>query len=152
MRSLKRCFRDPITEIFDAARYLDAAVSAHLQGEHEVASKLFSLANNQKVRSWLESIWGKGSPYVTIRKLSPVEPPSRVDARMPTAAQIAELHSIVVSVVSQLSELRREKQLYDYILMLLLGGVQILRNTQHFKRSGHSMITLCRTLVAAQTS
>lgn len=92
MRSLKRCFRDPITEIFDAARYLDAAVSAHLQGEHEVASKLFSLANNQKVRSWLESIWGKGSPYVTIRKLSPVEPPSRVDARMPTAAQIAELH------------------------------------------------------------
>lgn len=89
---MKRCFREPIAEIFDAARYLDAAVSAHLQGEQEIAARLFTLANSQEVRSWLESVWGKGSPYVRITKLPPVEPHSRVVARMPTAVQIAELH------------------------------------------------------------
>ena len=53
---LKRCFREPIPEIFDAARYLDAAVSAHLQGEYEVAGKLFLLANEPKVRACFGSV------------------------------------------------------------------------------------------------
>ena len=89
---LKRCFREPIDEIFDAARYLDAAVSAHLEGQHEIASELFLLANNKKVRDWLESIWGKNSPYVITNKLPPIEPAIKIEARMPTSAQIAELH------------------------------------------------------------
>ena len=90
--NLKRCFREPIPEIFDVARYLDAATSAHLQGEHDIASKLFELANSQIVREWLESIWGKGSPYVIISKLPPIETQTKVEARMPTSAQINELH------------------------------------------------------------
>lgn len=92
MSILKRCFREPIPEIFDVARYLDAAVSAHLEGEHEVASKLLSLANSQKVRSWLESVWGKGSSYVVINKLPLIEGAVKVEARMPTSSQMAELH------------------------------------------------------------
>jgi len=90
---LKRCFREPIPEIFDAARYLDAAVSAHLQGEYEVAGKLFLLANEPKVRAWLESIWGKNSPYVSVVKLPAVEVANPVEQRMPTAEQMAELHN-----------------------------------------------------------
>jgi len=90
--SLKRCIRDPIPEIFDAARYLDAAVSAHLQGEHEIAAKLFCLGNEPKVRAWLESVWGKDSPFVRVTKLPPANPSARVEARKPTAEQIAELH------------------------------------------------------------
>ncbi|HEX5276102.1 HNH endonuclease [Fluviicoccus keumensis] len=89
---MKRCFREPIPEILDAARYLDAAVSAHLEGEHEIASKLFALADSPKVRDWLESIWGKESPYVIINKLPLIEPAVKVEARMPTASQIADLH------------------------------------------------------------
>jgi hypothetical protein len=90
--NLKRSFREPIPEIFDVARYLDAAVSAHLQGEGRLANQLFLLANNPKVRAWLESIWGKGSPYVAVQKFPPVELSSPSKARMPTATQIAELH------------------------------------------------------------
>lgn len=91
--NMKRCFREPIPEIYDVARYLDAATYAHLEGQHDIASKLFELSNNHKVRAWLESIWGKGSPYVIINKLPPVEPQSKVEARMPTSAQIKELHA-----------------------------------------------------------
>lgn len=88
----KRCFREPIPEIFDTARYLDAAVSAHLRGQHEIAGRLFSLANDPNTRAWLESIWGKGSPHVSIANLPRVEPAVRVEARMPAAEQIAALH------------------------------------------------------------
>jgi len=90
--NLRRCFRDPIPEIFDTVRYLDAAVSAHLQGEYEIARKLFTLANEPKVRSWLESIWGKDSPYVSVTKLPLLEVVNRIEARMPTAEQIDALH------------------------------------------------------------
>lgn len=89
---LRRCFREPIPEIFDTASRLDAAVSAHLQGEYETAGNLFSLANEPKVRAWLESIWGKSSPHVSVAKLPPVETTVRVEARMPTAEQIVALH------------------------------------------------------------
>ncbi len=58
-KALIRRFREPIPEIFDAARYLDAAVSSHLSGHKEIASELFILANNQKVWDWTDSIWGK---------------------------------------------------------------------------------------------
>ncbi len=90
--TLKRCFRAPIPELFDVARYLDAAVSAHLAGHASVAAELFSLANNGEVRAWLESIWGKDSEYVRVEKLPPKDVSERVEARMPTQIQIDELH------------------------------------------------------------
>ncbi|MCG8042457.1 MAG: hypothetical protein JAZ17_03525 [Candidatus Thiodiazotropha endolucinida] len=41
-----RCFRDPIPEIFDAARYLDAAVSAHFAGKTDLAEELGPVNTN----------------------------------------------------------------------------------------------------------
>ncbi|MFI8747544.1 HNH endonuclease [Pseudomonas sp. NPDC077186] len=90
--SLKRCFREPIPEIFDAARYLDAAVSAHLNGHSTVAAELFSLANDPKVWAWTDSIWGKNSPYVVVKKQPNKEAIEKTVSRMPTTAQKAELH------------------------------------------------------------
>jgi HNH endonuclease len=89
---MKRCFRDPIPELFDVARYLDAAISAHLSGHASTAAELFTLANNGEVRAWLESIWGKNSQYVKVARLSQIEVPERVEARMPSQVQISALH------------------------------------------------------------
>lgn len=90
--SRKRCFREPDSQIFDVARYLDAAVSAHIAGHAKIADELFALANCSKARAWLESIWGKGSPYVKIAKLPPAQASSRIKMRMPTVEQKKQLH------------------------------------------------------------
>lgn len=84
---LRRMLREPIQEIFDVARYLDAAVSAHLQGEIEIAKQLFSLANNPKVREWTESVWGKNSKYVVVRKVDRPAVAEKLPVRMPNAEQ-----------------------------------------------------------------
>lgn len=89
---LRNCFRGPIPEIFDAARYLDAAVTAHLEGHFELAKNLFSLADNETVWSWTDSIWGANSPYVNVQKLERSLDGHREKQRMPTAKQKAQLH------------------------------------------------------------
>lgn len=63
----RRWFREPIPEIYDAARYLDAAVSAHLAGESKIASQLIKLADMPILRAWLDSIWGAKSPHIRYR-------------------------------------------------------------------------------------
>ena len=65
---LKKCFREPIEEIFDASRYLDAAVTAHTEGDFELAKKHFSSANIEAVWNWTDSIWGANSQYVKVQK------------------------------------------------------------------------------------
>jgi hypothetical protein len=90
------CFRDPITEIADAARYLDAAVSAHLHNEVRLAEELILLANNPLIREWTESIWGSNSSYVQFIPLQSSSPaasvPSKEKARMPSTFVMHELH------------------------------------------------------------
>jgi hypothetical protein len=66
--STKRYFREPIQEIYDAAKYLDAAVSAHLSDHTELAKTLFKLANDPKIWDWTDSIWGSNSQYVQVTK------------------------------------------------------------------------------------
>lgn len=88
---LKRMLREPIQEIFDVARYLDAAVSAHMQGNSDVAKQLFVLANHSRVREWTESIWGKNSPYVQVRKIERGEVKEKLPVRMPNADQKRKL-------------------------------------------------------------
>lgn len=88
----KRCFREPISEIFDAARYMDAAVSAHLVGERDLATKLLILANNPKVRDWTDSIWGRNSKYISVIKISNPKLLKTFSARMPTTSQMRDLH------------------------------------------------------------
>ncbi|MGB8354796.1 MAG: hypothetical protein WCD79_12955 [Chthoniobacteraceae bacterium] len=64
IESDRPCLREPIPEILDAARYLDAAVSAHLAGRSDLAGALICLADMPAIREWTESLWGTGSPYV----------------------------------------------------------------------------------------
>ena len=79
----RKCFRDPITEIFDSARYLDAAVSAYENGHADIASELFQLADDKKVWDWTDSVWGKKTPYVTVHKQPNLHTISKTKARMP---------------------------------------------------------------------
>ncbi len=92
----RRCLREPVAEIADAARYLDAAVSAHLAGHRELAGQLLRLADLPIIREWTESLWGTASPHVQFREFADA-PPSiprseRGTLRMPTAAEKRLLH------------------------------------------------------------
>ena len=91
-QKLRNCFRDPIAEIYDAARYLDAAVSAHLESEFDLAKDLFSRTNSEAIWNWTDSIWGANSPYVHVQKLESKTEGRRDKERMPTAEQKAQLH------------------------------------------------------------
>ena len=88
----KRFFREPIFEFFDAARYLDAAISAHLNGQSEIAEKLFGLANDPAIWEWTDSIWGKSSLYVTVNKQPRLHTTPKVKVRMRTTEQKHQLH------------------------------------------------------------
>ena len=92
----RTCLRTPIPEIADAARYLDAAVSAHLAGRRDLADALIRLADMPAVRDYTESLWGTASPHIHFRAV-PDAPPSlardqRIKVRMPTTAEKALLH------------------------------------------------------------
>lgn len=86
----RRHFREPVPEIYDAVRLLDAAATAHLLGERGIASELIRLADMPVIRDWLDSIWGAGSRYVFYRPVpdSPafVSKDGKASARMPDAA------------------------------------------------------------------
>jgi hypothetical protein len=93
--NLKTCLRDPIPEIFDAARYLDAAVSAHFAGKTAIADELIRMADIPAIRDWTESLWGKGGPFSrplpVENKLPFVPREHRVKVRMPTRAEMKAL-------------------------------------------------------------
>ena len=89
--------RAPIPEIALAAEYLDAAISAHMAGDAGRASDLIRAANIPVIRDWVESLWGKASPYVQFRHV-PDTPltlsrAERVVLRMPSSAQKRALHT-----------------------------------------------------------
>ena len=90
------CFRPPIPEIFDCVSLIRTAVDAHLLNNHAEAKALLVQANSPIVRDWLNSVWGKESPYVQLRAI-PDGPPilnksARLETRMPNAAEKAALH------------------------------------------------------------
>lgn len=90
-------FREPIPALYDAARYLDAAVSAHLQGHSILAAGLLKQADMQEARDYTESIWGAKSPYVRVRPSpsapTPVGSRARVKQRMPGKAEKAAIEA-----------------------------------------------------------
>ena len=57
----RRCLREPIPEIFEAATLLQRATSAHLKGSLEEADALIRAADIPLVASWTESVWGKAN-------------------------------------------------------------------------------------------
>jgi 5-methylcytosine-specific restriction endonuclease McrA len=91
----RRYMREPIPQIADAARLLDAAVTAHLMEKRDVAEQLIRLADMPVLRDYTESLWGTKSPYVQYRAVAnasahlPDE--QRAKARMPRTAEKAAL-------------------------------------------------------------
>lgn len=90
------CLRKSIPEIADAARYLDAAVSAHFLGRSDLAEELIRIADMPVIREWTESLWGKNSPYVQHRVVANALPSlskePRANDRMPPLGEIQHLH------------------------------------------------------------
>lgn len=91
----RQCLRVPVPEIFDAARYLDAAVAAHLAGKVALADELIRLADMPAITVWTESLWGKGGPWsrrLPVENAPPYVPKAeRTAKRMPGKAQLREL-------------------------------------------------------------
>ncbi|WP_395717129.1 HNH endonuclease [Prosthecobacter sp.] len=87
----RHCLREPIPEIADAARLLDAAVTAHLLGRRDVAEQLIRLANMPLLREYTESLWGAKSPHLQFRAVAGapahLDHESRAKERMPTRAE-----------------------------------------------------------------
>lgn len=55
----RECLRQPIPELFAAAAKLDYAVGAHLSGQTDRAAAALREADNEQVRDYIESMWGK---------------------------------------------------------------------------------------------
>jgi hypothetical protein len=92
--SIRRCLREPVPEIAEAARLLDAAVTAHLNGDRERTESFLRQADMPAVRAWTESLWGRNSQYA-LRGSSPkpIEHDGRANERMPRADLRRELHA-----------------------------------------------------------
>ncbi|HYR23031.1 MAG TPA: HNH endonuclease signature motif containing protein [Chthoniobacterales bacterium] len=88
---MRICLREPIPEIFKAAKYLDDAVTAHLEGRNDVADQLIRKANMPEIREWVESIWGKNTGFLPKRDAKSRQKAVRIKERMPIPAQKAEL-------------------------------------------------------------
>lgn len=71
---LRDCFRDPIPEIFEAAKLLNRAVSEHLAGDRKEAEALLRAADMPIIGEWLDSIWLGGGSYRLVRKVSGLPP------------------------------------------------------------------------------
>jgi len=87
---LRSCLRDPVAEIYQAANYLDSAVTAHLQGDRARAEALIRLADMPEIACWTESLWGPGGPWSRPVKVDTSLPlvvrDQRSKERMPTTA------------------------------------------------------------------
>lgn len=96
---LKDCFREPIPEIFEAARLLDSAVSAHLLGNSVAADKALRAADMPVIGEWIDSIWlgPWGPPYRPITKVSGLPPVlPKADRFFPRDAAPAMKRALVV--------------------------------------------------------
>ncbi|MDP2325741.1 MAG: HNH endonuclease [Gammaproteobacteria bacterium] len=96
--ALRRCLKEPIPEIFEAASLLSEAVDAHRAGDRLRADRLIREADMPAIGDWvLPLVWINKTKLADIRfrevSGAPVilAKPDRVPVRMPTAAQKAEL-------------------------------------------------------------
>lgn len=95
MKGLRRCFRDPIPEIYDASEYLKLALKSHHRGEKNKAEELINKADNPLIREWTESIWGAKSPYINLIEINNPLPRlkkhERIETRMPNSKLKTEM-------------------------------------------------------------
>lgn len=90
------CLRDPIPEIALAAKILDAAVTAHLCDQRDLAGLLIGKANLKVIGEWAFSLRGKSSvynrSYFVEGSPSRIEAKERTQPRMPSLMLIRALH------------------------------------------------------------
>lgn len=72
--TLRDCFSPPISEIFESARLLDRAVTAHLEGNRHLASDLIREADMQVIGDWLDPLWLHRSNAVKPKKVDDLPP------------------------------------------------------------------------------
>ena len=97
----RRCLREPVPQIFQAAKLLSDAVAAHLAGDATAAESLIRRADLPAVRDWVVPLLGSSKSYPerdsfvryrAVASAPPVLPnDQRVPLRMPTRAQKDEL-------------------------------------------------------------
>lgn len=95
----RRCLREPVPEIFEAAQLIDQAANAYLVGELDEANDFIRSANMPAIREWIESLWGSAAdnpdqPLYHRRRpmdneLAPVAPQERHPVRMPRTSEKA---------------------------------------------------------------
>lgn len=74
--SPRRCFREPIQLIRDAAEILSEAVVAHLAADARRAASLIREADLAAIGEWTASIWGKGNSQIVRYRTVPNAPPN----------------------------------------------------------------------------
>jgi 5-methylcytosine-specific restriction endonuclease McrA len=93
---MRRCLRDPVPEIEQAARHLDEAVTAHLSGAFARAEELIRLTDSPQIREWADSLWGPGGPWskpiTAATAPATITKEQRFPVRMPNAAERRHLH------------------------------------------------------------
>jgi hypothetical protein len=84
---LKNCLLVPPIEIFTTAKILIKAAEEHQIENHSEVKKLLTLVNDNKIRDWTESLWGKAGIYYQLQKKhgapKTIDPKSRDPKRMP---------------------------------------------------------------------
>jgi hypothetical protein len=80
---VKLCFAEPIPAIYDAIRYLDAATSAHIEGQHTIADHLIRLADKPEILAWADKMWGPGGPWSGRQTTPSIPEAERSKPRMP---------------------------------------------------------------------
>ena len=91
--NLHICLSEPIPQVEVAARYLDSAVTAHLDGKFAFAEELIRLADIPEIRRWTKSIWANSSVHVRFPQTEPsLSRELRTKARMPTVAEKESMH------------------------------------------------------------
>lgn len=94
---LRRCIREPIPDIFEAARDLDEAVAAHEAGDRKRCNDLIKRANRTVILDWVAPMLGpsRQNPFLLkydISNAPPVLPKMLRDSvRMPSRAECRQL-------------------------------------------------------------
>lgn len=94
VETTRRCISNPPAALFDAARYLDAAVSAHNAGNRRLADELIRAADLPEVRAWTKSIWANSEVHLRCGQSVGASLPreQRIKVRMPTKAEKTSIH------------------------------------------------------------
>lgn len=149
MEQLKKCFREPIPEIFIASQYLDEALNAHNSGDFKTAEHLILKADIPLIHEWAESILGRKSLYVkviqenfTIPRLSKDK---RGEQRMPNKQEKAMIierdgHNCVFCGIPVIRPKIRNVIRKKYPIALKWGK-KILNDMLHSLQCGYNMIT-----------